>query len=117
MKSPPAAARRFYLDSLLDAPKENPETIEENSGFCPPPDLQQALDSLTRVREPRLLSEGGSSDIEISLSTKYLEHEASSFDSECEGNDQDQDHLIADVEALADSRLLGSDDDIKSNNC
>ncbi|POS82483.1 hypothetical protein EPUL_004933 [Erysiphe pulchra] len=42
-----------------------------------------------------------SSDIEISLSTQYLDPVASSFYSECKGDDQDQDHLRADVESLA----------------
>ncbi|POS86741.1 hypothetical protein EPUL_000788 [Erysiphe pulchra] len=70
----------------------------ENSSLRPPSDLQQVLDLLIEEKELRWPLEGGSSDIEISLGTQYLDPVASPFDSECEGDDQDQGHLRADVE-------------------
>ncbi|POS86299.1 hypothetical protein EPUL_002594 [Erysiphe pulchra] len=99
-------------------------TMEDNSSLRPLPDFQQALDFLIEERELRWPLEGAGSDTEISLGTQYLDSVASPFNSECEGDDQDQDHLRADVESLAGSsrstspidhtvyfiRLFGSDD-------
>ncbi|POS85348.1 hypothetical protein EPUL_003094 [Erysiphe pulchra] len=58
---------------------------------------------INEQRELRWPLEDGSSDIEISLGTQYLDPLASPFDSEYEGDDQDQNNLRADVESLVGS--------------
>ncbi|POS88456.1 hypothetical protein EPUL_000152 [Erysiphe pulchra] len=82
---------------------------------------KERLENAKAIRKPL---EGGSSDIEISFGSQYLDPVASSFDSECEMDDQNQDHLRADIGSLAGSgrstspidhtanfkRLFGSDD-------
>ncbi|POS87022.1 hypothetical protein EPUL_002883 [Erysiphe pulchra] len=71
-----------------------------------PPGFQQALDFLVDERELCWPSKGRSSESKISHGTQYLDPVASSpFDSECEGDDQDQNHLRADVGSLTGLRL------------
>ncbi|KHJ31519.1 hypothetical protein EV44_g3506 [Erysiphe necator] len=113
-------ARREYLKTLGTSPScpiimktfresdkdETCRAVDEVASLLPPPDLQQTLNILKEDIELRwgyINMTGETQDIQVVTGTMYPNPVDSPVESECEGDDLNQDHLLDDGESVVSS--------------
>ncbi|KAI1002245.1 hypothetical protein K3495_g5956 [Podosphaera aphanis] len=94
---------------------ESCRTPEEVSSLLPPPDLQQTLDKLIENRNIRWNSEDVSEEVNIALGKVYPDTISTPIDSECGGEDINQDQLSNDGASTVNSILSGSSLDYEAD--